>query len=264
MTIQKFSLDALQRVRQFIQGGLTIPDLEKQAQATQQDDMPEPESVDDLSGLFSFGGASLAGQSSATVAERWILSTVNPAAPLLKLPGLVLRQDHRLVAYVYRNRSGSVGVVWAIPETLSHTANLTKALAALTDAKTPPKPKGALPHYMEAIEGDRTPVSYLIASMLKRELREFGASGDRRNWSYHKLTDTVPTTEQWAWQAAAPKDLSPKVRLLPDGKAAVEFFSIRNTMPRRLYRHLDQYPTQSYRAQSADKPIAVAQSAVSP
>ncbi|MGG6294384.1 hypothetical protein ACQ4M4_08175 [Leptolyngbya sp. AN02str] len=258
MSIQKFSFEALQKVRKYIQSGLVLPNLEKQIQAATSADMPEPESVDDLSGLFNFGGVALAGQTAPNLANRWIISTVNPAAPLLKLPGLSLKPDLRLVAYLYRDEAGSAGIVWAVPEEMSGTAQLEATLADTQDWKKPPKPEGSLEHYMAAIAGDRSPVSYLVASILKRELREFGASGNRRSWSFHHLISTLPTDERWNWQGSPPKDLSPKVRILDDGQAAVEFFSIRKTLPHRLYRHMDHYPVGQYRPQSSDKPIAIA------
>ena len=72
---------------------------------------------------------------------------------------------------------------------------------------------------MEAIEGDGSPESYLCASLLARELHEFGAMLHGCNWSTHTILDQNPlavgnslqllnapsgTPEQWKWLAPEP------------------------------------------------------------
>lgn len=256
MSIQKFPLAALQKIRTYIQSALSLPDSEQHLQSGQFGELPEPESIDDLSLLFKYGGLPKSSQPAAHP-PQWFISTVNPAAPLMKLPGLKLKPELRLVSYLYRTEQSGVGLVWAIPEALSTTAHLEKALAASSSISQFPKPEGALSHFMEAVEGDRSPASYLVASLLRRELQEFGATGDRSNWSYHVLLDAVPTNQRWQWRVDIPKDLAPKVRVFPDGRAAVEFFTCRTTQPKTLYRHLDQYPAGQYRSNSVDKALAV-------
>lgn len=259
MSIQKFPLPAIQKIRQYIINTLTLPNSEQKAKfAEATGEVPEPSSLDDLSDLFSLGGITRPGISAvADPQEKWFLSTVNPGAALLKLPGLRLKADYRLVSYLYRRENSGVGLVWAVPEMLSSTAQLEKAMENCAGIAQLPKPEGALSHLMEAVDGDRTPASYLIASILRRELQEFGSLGDRRNWSHHYLIDGLPAGE-WQWRIDKPLDWSPKVKLFPDGKAAVEFFTCCTSGSKILYRHLDQYPEGQYRASSVDKSLAIA------
>lgn len=261
MSIQNFPLASIQKVRKYIKNSLLLTESETHPSvAVRTDDIPEPESIDALSGIFSFGTSSLVDTSALSAAEKWFISTVNPAAPLLKLPGLKLKPGFRLVSYLYRTEKSGLGVVWAVPETLGTTSQLEASLKGSNTMANVPKPDGALEHFMEAIEGDRSAVSFMVASLLRRELQEFGSLGDRHNWNHHELIADVPPNVSWQWQVELPKNFLPKVRIFPDGQAAVEFFTCCRTVPITLYRHLDRYPAEQYRGDSLDKSLAVAHS----
>lgn len=257
MTIKKFPLASLLKVRKYIRYSLALPEVEQETQYSKPDEMPEPESLDALSGIFTFGGTPLAEHPPATIQEEWFVSTVNPGACLLKLPGLRLKPTYRLVSYLFRSQDRGVGVIWAVPEAFSTMTELEKALPYNGTINQLPRPEKALKNFMEGIDGDRSPSSFLIASLLRRELQEFGALSDRQSWSHHELVDQLPQGA-WDWQTAQqPKDLWPKVRILPSGGAAVEFFSFRKSTPHTLYRHLDQYAAESYQSRSLDNSLAV-------
>lgn len=262
MSIQKFPLEALKKIRQYIQSTLSLADTERQPQTwtglEEADELPEPESVDDLSGIFAFGGQSLEELSSPQLQGHWFISTVNPGTTLLKLPGLRLKPELRLVSYLYRSDDDGAGIIFAVPELLSTTAHLEKALQQSGSLSHPPKPEGALPHFMDAIEGDRSALSFVVASIVRREFQEFGTLGKRCNWSHHRLIDAIPPQAKCQWRLEnPPKDLAPKAKLLPDGQAAVEFFSYRSGSTIVLYRHFDQYLTGQYKPNSLDKAIAI-------
>ena len=112
---------------------------------------------------------------------------------------------------------------------------------------------------MEAIDGDRSAVSFLVASIVDRELQEFGASGRFRNWTHHRLIDAVPTQVKWQWQTEQPKDLTPKTKVMPDGQAFVEFFTCRASSGVGIYRHVDQYPVAQYKPRRSNKLLATVQ-----
>lgn len=260
MSIQIIPLATVQKLRQHLQTILALPESENFPKPwdtlEENDDLPEPESLDQLGNLFSFAGLSERETPIPNTEGRWFLSVVNPGAALIKLPGLQLKPGWRLVSYLYRQGENGSGAIWAVPEDQSTTADLENALNKSGDEALPPHPVGALSHFMEAVEGDRSLPSFLIASLLYRELQEFGRSGTQANWLHHRLIENPPPQARWQWQTEMPKDFSPKVRLFPDGKAAVEFFSCRVSAPVALYRHVDQYPAQGYHLKSMDKAIA--------
>ncbi|HEY9640108.1 MAG TPA: hypothetical protein V6C57_06465 [Coleofasciculaceae cyanobacterium] len=260
MSIQKFPLATVNKIRHYIQSALVLTETAQQSQVwaglDETEEPPEPESLDDLSGLFTFGG--LDPEEILAPGSQWFISTVNPAAALSKLPGLRLKPEYRWVSYLYRDQQEGIGLVFAIPAPLSTTACLEKALTQSRDMTQPPLPEGALGNFMEAIDGDRSAASFLVASLLRRELQEFGALGQRCDWSHHRLIDAAPPQANWRWQGEPLPDLSPKVKILPNGQAATEFFTCRVRNPVALYRHLDQYPIEHYKPKSLDKAIAVA------
>lgn len=259
MTIQIIPLATAQKIRQHIQTLLALPDSENQPKTRTTnavDELPEPQSLDELGDLFNVASGSDIEIPMPNTEGRWFLSVVNPGTALNKLPGLQLKADWRLVTYLYRTESHGFGQIWAVPENQSTTADLELALTDAGSETVPPRPLGALDQVMDAVEGDRTPPSFFMASLFQRELAEFGRWGKACQWVHHRLIDSPPTKAQWKWQTEQPKDFSPKVRILPDGKAAVEFFTCRTTAPVAIFRHVDQYLISGYTCKSADKAIA--------
>lgn len=258
MPTQIFPLASIQKVRRYIQNSLLLTESQTLQVVAVPDDIPEPESIDALSGIFSFGTNSLVDTAATRGRGNWFVSTVNPAAPLLKLPGLKLKSGFRLVSYLYRAPGEGTGIVWAVPETLSTTEQLVAILKSSDGIADVPKPAGALEHFMDAIEGDRSPGSFMIASLLRRELQEFGSLGDRHTWNRHELIAAVPPNISWQWRTEPPENFLPKVRVFDNGQAALEFFTCRRTAPTTIYRHLERYPPHQYHGESLDKPVAVA------
>lgn len=260
MSIKIFPLATVKKIRQYIKTILALPDSENHPKGllSSVDDIPEPESLDQLGDLFNFSSSLDVQMPESNTAGSWFISTVNPGSVFSKLPGLKMKSGWRLVSYLYRQEHNGVGIIWAVPEAMSTTAELENALVDSSDEITPPQPAAALADFMEAIEGDRSPISFMIASVLRRELEEFGRLGKHCQWSNHRLIDEVPTQVKWQWKSSTvPKNLSVKVQVLPEGKVAVEFFTLQVTKPVVICRHLDQYPASGYNAKYIDKPVAI-------
>lgn len=254
--------NTVKKIRQYIKNILVVPDSENHPKEwvsfEEVDDLPEPESLDQLGDLFKFSSPLDPQMPAPNKAGSLFISTVNPGSVFSKLPGLKLKSGWRLVSYLYRQQDNGVGITWAVPEDRSTTAELENALADSSDEITPPHPTGALPDFMEALEGDRSPMSFMIASLLRLELEEFGRLGKHCRWSNHWLINEIPAQVKWQWKtSSAPKDLSTKVQVLPDGKVAVEFFTLQVTKPVVICRHLEQYPASGYNAKYVDRPVAI-------
>jgi hypothetical protein len=259
MSIQFVPLETLQKIRQHFKSALVLPEGEDKPRLgtpMADEEPPVPGSLNDLGGLFNFGAAPELETHAPNVNGKWVSSASNPGVALLKLPGLRLRPDFRLVTYLARLAQEGVGVTWAVPEASSTTALLQKVLDQDLNGKAP-QPAGALAHVMEAVEGDRSPLSFIIASLLQRELQEFGATGKRQDWTHHRLINTPPTQVHWEWQTTPPKDLSPKVMVYPDQRAAIEFFSCRVVAPVAVFQHIDQYPATGYRPMQKSRIVAI-------
>jgi len=262
MSIHKLSLAGVQKVREHLQQSLLLPELENHPRRIDLDheqEIPEPGSLDALGDLFRAATLPEEVISAPNTNGRWFVSSVNPGAGLNKVPGLNLKPKFRLVSYLLRTIDNGIGQVWAVPEADSGTADLEAVLVnSPSNRHLPPRPPQAFDTPMQAIEGDRSPTSYVIASVFCRELKEFGALGQDTNWSHHRLVASIPQQVKWNWKVEEPRDLSPKVKVYDDGRAAVDFYTCRIVHPVSLVRHLDQYAAQSYIAQSIDRVIAVA------
>ena len=260
MSLQKFPIATVNKVRQYIQNALVLTDAERQsriwANLDDAEDPPEPQFLDDLSGLFHFGG--LAPEEIVLPTAQWVISTVNPGDAIVKLPGLWLNPGFRLVSFIYRAEGTGKGAIFAVPESYSTIAWLEQAIAKSQDIVQPPNPEGASQDFMEAIDGDQSAASFLLASLLRRELKEFGALGTQCDWRYHRVIDAIPPQVKWRWQGDPPQDLAPKVKLLPNDQAATEFFTCRIQAPIAIFRHVDQYLAKQYQGSSLDKAIAAA------
>ncbi|MBW4526265.1 MAG: hypothetical protein KME18_13870 [Phormidium tanganyikae FI6-MK23] len=260
MSTQRVPLEALQKIRQHFKTALLVPASEDHPEMyTERDEPPKPESLEGLGSLFHFGGSLEEAIQMPNRQGQWFISAANPGTALMKLPGLKLKPEFRVISYLYRMGDDGTGATWALPEAFSTTSHLEKALLAAGGRDAPPKPEGALADFMDAIDGDHSPMSFVIASLLLRELLEFGKIGRIAVWSHHRLINALPSLPKWQWRSEAPKDYSPKVRAFPDGRVAVEFFTCRTVAPIAVFQHVDQYLAGEYRAKHLDRAIAVSQ-----
>ena len=115
--------------------------------------------------------------------------------------GLRVKPGWTLHAHQFRNGGNGNGFVWAMPDGVEfREPESGKDLLWTCVFSTPfaylqfrtPKPPDALPNFMEAIEGDGSAFSFLCASILARELREFGAMWHGRFWNDVELKGDDP------------------------------------------------------------------------
>lgn len=204
--------------------------------------------------------------------EGWSKSRVDPNKLVEIFAPLRLRKGYVLRAYVFREEGNGNAVVWAMPE--------DAAFPAPEDCPTlenhllnAPKPWDALDDPMEAIEGDGSAWSYLAASLLRRELREFGAMWHGCNWQTHFLLDgdpwkagppgedtsplEGPTSEitEWTWLQPRPTQWGPQVRM-ENGHVTVMFHTYSGVEKESIYRHTDTYRAGKCRAKVQQEKIA--------
>jgi hypothetical protein len=200
----------------------------------------------------------------------WAKSEHDPNKLVDLFKPLRLRKGYVLRAYIFRENGNASGVVWAMPENAEFPE--PKDSPTLENhIFNAPKPWDALDDLMEAIEGDGSQWSYLAASVLRRELREFGASWHGIDWGTHVLLEgdpwkkpsaedefppSHPTTPagQWKWSAARPQHWAPTVRIEP-GQVTVTFYTFTGKAPERIFRHTETYRPGRYRARVEDQLI---------
>ena len=259
MSSQQFPIKSLQTLRRSLKQQLVLPACEH-APGITDEDIPEPDSLASLSNLFRKGGFSHAEGSTPNTNGRWFISTADASVALKHLPGIALKPNYCLVTYLYRIRRANTNhggaVTWAMLNQLSTTSHLEAALTNAVDYNTPPYPEGALLNYMNAITGNLTTNSFLVTSILQRELQEFGRCGRFHRWHHHRLIGSIPHQRQWQWRMQAPESLTPTVQTLPSGRITVEFYTCRVVPPIGIFRHVDRYQGNNYVARSSNQAIA--------
>ena len=191
--------------------------------------------------------------------DQWSISTVDPMDLVSVFPCLKVKDGYRLVAYQYRSGENGNGVVYAIPRSASLPS--PEACPKREDHfLDPPQPAEALDSFMEAIEGDGTPLSYLSASLLGRELAEFGALWHGCSWSDSVILGSDPWAKEsrrrfsmipispkdkWEFLLPEPDDWSPAVAMTEEG-AIVQFFVWSGLGGETISVVEDTYPPGSY------------------
>ncbi len=189
--------------------------------------------------------------------EGWCRSPVDPARVVAAFPSLRVKDVLALRGYVFRSHGNGNGVVWAMPaeSDFPEPDACPRMEGTFLEA---PRPPGAIDP-MGAIEGDGTSLSYLSASLLLRELREFGAEWHGCWWHDHeilcadpwgtgvprKLIGQIGDPAGWEWVGPRPGDWRATVR--SDGEAReVIFHSYTGLEQDRIFRHRDRYRDRSY------------------
>jgi len=202
-----------------------------------------------------------------TLPEGWCRSPLDPGRIVAALPSLGIKDGFALRGYVFRSHGNGNGVVWAMPagSGFLEPDDCPRMKGVFAE---PPRPPGALDP-MEAIDGDGTPLSYLSASLLARELREFGAEWHGCWWSDHeilcadpwgaglprRLIGQIGDPAGWEWAGPRPGDW--RATVMADGGAReVVFHSYTGLERDRIFRHRDRYRDGSYAPAMGSRVIA--------
>ena len=191
------------------------------------------------------------------------MAMLKPFNALRLKPGYVLR------AYVFREGGNGNGIVWAMP--VESVFPEPDQCSHIEDRfLEPPKPAGAVNNYMDAVDGDGTPWSYLSASLLARELGEFGAAWHGCDWSTHRILGAAPwqdTGEKgllessgpastWKWSEAIPTEWQPTVTVNAT-RVTVMFYTYTGYDQQGVVRHTDVYTRGKYRFKAKETRIGV-------
>jgi hypothetical protein len=212
--------------------------------------------------------------------EGWNLSFENPEDIVYGFSQLSIKDGFKLRAYQHSMGVAGAGLIYAIPSdsSLPEIDMMLKPLDALedfieisfpdditsepiddldkfTDLSKPTKPSNALDDFMEVIEGDNSPLSYLQAAICYHELHEFGAYWHSVRWGVERiLPDEVESPYDKSLitniEDLKEKGFELKTEELPetllprfyyeDGKPVITFYTINNvdTVEFIRYKHL--------------------------
>jgi hypothetical protein len=197
--------------------------------------------------------------------EGWRKSPVDPMGLLRVFPALNLKPGYVLRAYSFFDGGNGNTVVYVVPEDapFPEPQDCPPNTEHFLDAPIPPGANERVAHF---IEGDGSPWSYMCASILVRELAEFGALWHGCAWSTHTILGSHPAErrqkcmqmgdpETWNWLEPAPSDWRPCVAGR-DGRVTVTFYTHTALGAERVIRHVDTYEPGTYRFESEEPVIA--------
>lgn len=122
--------------------------------------------------------------------DGWNIAYGNPEDIVLGFSQLKIKDGFKLCAYQYIAGGNGNGVVWAIPR--------DKELLNPNECEflDMPKPNFAIDP-MKIIKGDKSPLSYLQASIAYHELKEFGAIWHGVSWGFHEIISPYDENKQF-------------------------------------------------------------------
>jgi hypothetical protein len=206
-----------------------------------------------------------ASESPMEAPKGWSISKADPMQILLAAKSVRIKPGYVFRAYQFREDGNGNGFVYAVPKTTQFPNPRECQVRSASHFLGPPVPPNALPTVAEAIEGDNSPWSYMEASVLVRELGEFGAMWHGVTWGTHRILGENPLTahrkkkpgtpsslpedigrpSQWRWLKPKPKLWQPRV-VQSDSRIRVLFNTYSGYDQQAIYCHLDEYQTGSY------------------
>ncbi len=139
----------------------------------------------------------------------------------------------------YRERDSASALVLGLPEGV----DLEEPQDASSELIRPDR---AVADLGESLEGDGSPLSYLQASLLVREMLSFGAAGHGiSDWAETIIVDTAPSSGGldaggWRWFEPIPSDWRPSV-MEDEGGCVVVFYGEEFLGQHRVCRFVDHY-----------------------
>ncbi|SIS48105.1 hypothetical protein SAMN05421687_105217 [Salimicrobium flavidum] len=161
--------------------------------------------------------------------EGWWLSREDPGALVRSFSLLKLKEGYKLGGYLFKEGGHGNGIVWAFPEEeQAPEAEACERMKAEDHSLRPPRPHQALSDFMQVIDGDGCPLSYLQAAVLFHELHEFGAIGQGVSWSEDVFYSPEEMEVDYDWEMLReyPKRTTPCFFYNHRGRPVVRFYTI--------------------------------------
>lgn len=190
----------------------------------------------------------------------WSRSPVNPESIVMRYSNLKIKKGYKLRAYQFTEGRNGNGIVWAIP-TEKELPALSKC-ERFHDFFSLPKPSFVLSNFMEAVEGDKTPLSYLQASIVLHQLYEFGAMWHGISWGRDvilPLKEGLYETEyEWEMIEQNPEIIGPYFYYNSKGNPVIVFHTINDIRTVTLNRYIHTFNKDDYMVEVERKRIGTA------
>ncbi|MFY0802063.1 hypothetical protein [Peribacillus frigoritolerans] len=204
----------------------------------------------------------------------WSISTSNPEDIVHSFSQIKVKREYKLRGYQYTSGRNGNGIVWAIPT--NEVLPEAKDCEVVEDTfLTPPKPDLALDDFMEAIEGDKSPLSYLQAAICLHELHEFGAMWHGILWGQDRILplddceylysssvkEYLDSIEEWTDLKTIPEILSPHF-FYSNGYPTIVFYTTNDVGILSLNRYTHTFKNGDYTQEVVREEIGYGQGGI--
>lgn len=179
----------------------------------------------------------------------WHRTSANPESVVKGFSHLHIKEGYKLRAYQYYDGENGNGIVWAISvtEELPDPNTCEQLENHFLNA---PKPPNALSDFMKVIDGDRSPLSYLQASIVYHELHEFGAIWHGVSWGRDVILplkkDVGDSTCEWEMTEEEPEIIEPLFYYNQEGNPVIIFHTINDIGAVTLNRYTHVFSKDDY------------------
>ncbi|MBE5394934.1 hypothetical protein [Brevibacillus borstelensis] len=181
----------------------------------------------------------------------WIKSPFNPECIVKGFSHLRIKDGYKLRAYQYTDGANGNGIVWAIPVD-AELPDPNESQRLEEHFLSAPKPSIAFDDFMQVIEGDKTPISYLQASIVYHELNEFGAAWHGTEWGRDIILpiqeSESQSTSNYEWEMIEdePEIIDPHFYYDNEGNPTVVFYTINDIGTVTLNRYVHTFSQSDY------------------
>ncbi|ACT03361.1 hypothetical protein [Paenibacillus sp. JDR-2] len=183
--------------------------------------------------------------------SEWFKSDANPEHIVKGFSHLSIKEGYKLRAYQFHESGNGNGIVWAIPEDteLPEPSDCNRLEQYYL---SPPKPKFALDDFMQVIEGDKTPLSYLQAAITYQELHEFGAQWHGIAWGRDTILPSpsedskIYSQYQWEMIEEEPEIIEPHFYYNSEGNPVIVFHTINDIAVITMKRYVCTFDKSDY------------------
>jgi hypothetical protein len=183
--------------------------------------------------------------------ETWSKSSKNPETIVRGFSQLRIKDGYKLRAYQYIDNMGGIGCVFAIPSDME-LPEVYEVVEESEDHDRLKRPDKALPDFMEAINGDKSPLSYLQAAIAFQDLKEFGAMWHSTSWGQDIILPVMRNSEmakvnhEWDMIEEEPDILEPHFYYDHNGHPVIVFYTINDIYKYKLIRYVNTFSKENY------------------
>jgi hypothetical protein len=190
----------------------------------------------------------------------WFRSPDNPESIVKGFSHLHIKEGYKLRAYQYSDGANGNGIVWALADKDLPYPNQCENLEE--HFLSAPKPSFAFDDFMQAIDGDKSPMSYLQASIAFHELHEFGAVWHGTSWGRDvilPINDDQPVdNHDWEMIEKEPEIIEPYFYYSGEGTPTIVFHTINDIGTVTMNRYVHTFSNSDYTLQVERTCIATA------